>query len=72
MSQEEPVKVSRWSKLVYSLLGMMVLMAIVPLAFATWRLVAINKESLQLNLKEYQMLAASSLSSEIELFFDRI
>ncbi|UCF81652.1 MAG: HD domain-containing protein [Acidobacteriota bacterium] len=72
MLQEEPIKVSRWSKLVYSLLGMMVLVAMVPLAYATWRLVTINKDSLQLNLKEYQMLAASSLSSEIELFFDRI
>lgn len=71
LSTESAPKPSR-GKLVYSLLAVMALMALAPLAFTAWRLVAVNRESLEVNWKEYQMLAASTLSSEATHTFHRV
>ena len=63
---------ARRGKLFYSLVAVMAGIAMAPLLFTAWRLVEVNREPLETNWKEYQMLAATSLATEINITLERV
>lgn len=59
------------SKILYSLLAVMLALALVPLAIVSWRLIAINRTSLLETQRAVQFEEAQSRAREVAAFVDR-
>ena len=60
-----PHRPPRRIKLLWTLLGVMLLTALVPLFLTAWKLIDINKESLEAASREYQLEVASAIVQEL-------
>jgi putative nucleotidyltransferase with HDIG domain len=62
------VSARRRGKLIFSILAILLAMALLPLLIVSWRLVAINRETLSANQRALQLQLAQAKAREIELF----
>jgi len=60
------------SKILYSLLAVLTLVAVVPLMLYGWKSMEINRDTLQTNLREFQLNIARSISHEVTLYVDSV
>ena len=60
-----PARHPRRIKLLWTLLGVMLLTALIPLFLTSWKLIDINKESLEAASREYQLEVASAIVQEL-------
>jgi HD-GYP domain-containing protein (c-di-GMP phosphodiesterase class II) len=70
---EEPANVSagkstfrRRGRILFSLLGVFVIVGLVPLGTVAWKLIDINREALKTSQQEYQLLLASSVARDVD------
>jgi HD-GYP domain-containing protein (c-di-GMP phosphodiesterase class II) len=57
----------RNSRIVFTLLAVLVFVGLVPLATVAWKLIDINREALTTSQQEYQLLLVSSMAHEIDI-----
>ena len=60
----------RRGRIVFTLLAVLVLIGLAPLATVAWKLIDINREALSTAQREYQLLMASSVSNELDIHVD--
>ncbi len=60
------------SKILYSLLAILTVIATVPLLLYGWKSIELNRDTLQTNLREFQLNLARSISNEVSLYVDSI
>ena len=65
MSDRTAARPPRRIKLLWTLLGVMLLTALVPLFLTAWKLIDINKESLESASREYQLEVAAAVVQEL-------
>jgi len=66
----EPESFRRRGRLVFTLLAVLVFIALAPLASVAWKLIDLNREGLRTAQQEFQLLLASSISRETETRVD--
>ncbi|MEW6365482.1 MAG: HD domain-containing phosphohydrolase [Acidobacteriota bacterium] len=71
-SLKETISTQFKSKILYSLLAILLTVAIVPLLLYGWKSIEINRETLQTNLQEFQLNIARSISNEVILYLDAL
>ena len=59
---------NRRGRILFSILGLLFLVGVVPLVWTSYRLVTTNRESLEVSLNETQIAKAKTLASQAELF----
>jgi HD-GYP domain-containing protein (c-di-GMP phosphodiesterase class II) len=57
----------RSGRIVFTLLAVLVLIGLAPLATVAWKLIEINRESLTTSSQELQLLLASSIANEVDV-----
>ena len=60
----------RRGRIVFTLLAVLVLIGLAPLGTVAWKLIDINREALSTAQREYQLLMASSVASELDIHVD--
>lgn len=60
----------RRGRIVFTLLAVLVLIGLAPLAAVAWKLIDINREALSTAQREYQLLMASSVATELDIHVD--
>ncbi len=65
-ASETPVR-RRRGRILLSLLAVLVVVALVPLATVAWKLIDINRDALTTAQQEYQLLLASSIAREVDI-----
>jgi len=63
-AQSAPFK--RRGRIVFALLGVLVLMGLVPLGTVAWKLIDVNREALTTAQQEFQLLLASSVADDLD------
>ena len=61
---KSPIK--RRGRILFSLLGVFVIVGLVPLGTVAWKLIDINREALKTSQQEYQLLMASSVARDLD------
>jgi HD-GYP domain-containing protein (c-di-GMP phosphodiesterase class II) len=59
---------NRRGRILFSILGLLFLVGVVPLVWTSYRLVTTNRESLEVSLNETQIAKAKTLASQAELY----
>jgi len=57
----------RRGRIVFTLLAVLVLIGLAPLATVAWKLIEINREALTTSQQEFQLLLASSIAHEVDV-----
>jgi len=60
----------RRGRIVFTLMAVLVLIGLAPLATVAWKLIDINREALSTAQREYQLLMASSVANELDIHVD--
>jgi HD-GYP domain-containing protein (c-di-GMP phosphodiesterase class II) len=59
---------NRRGRILFSILGLLFLVGVVPLVWTSYRLVTTSRESLEVSLKETQIAKAKTLARQVELY----
>ena len=63
---------NRRGRILFSILGLLFLVGVVPLVWTSYRLVSTSRESLEVSLKETQIAKAKTLARQVELYVSSV
>jgi hypothetical protein len=70
MAEKSPP--NRRGRILFSILGLLFLVGVVPLVWTSYRLVTTSRESLEVSLKETQIAKAKTLARQVELYVSSV